>query len=262
MGVLSLYRYVMYDLADPRWKNYFLVETPWPVLFIICNYIYFVKVCGPKFMKNREAFKIEWLIKVYNIVQIIWNLNLFFYLFRIAYHAQFVEDFNAWCLPFNCSEDDAFSMMLFHGYKLYFYNKLFDLLDTLFFVLRKKFDHISFLHVYHHAFMCFGVWLGAKYHPGGNTTTIGIANGLIHVMMYSYYQLALLGYTVWWKKYLTQMQIIQFVIVFIHNFAVFFVKSCNYGLFITLLTLAQAIYFIYMFTNFYLKTYRKEIKKN
>ncbi|GLH05882.1 Elongation of very long chain fatty acids protein [Gryllus bimaculatus] len=211
MGVLSLYRYVMYDLADPRWKNYFLVETPWPVLFIICNYIYFVKVCGPKFMKNREAFKIEWLIKVYNTVQIIWNLNLFFYVFRIAYHAQFMEDFNAWCLPLNCSEDDAFSMMLFHG---------------------------------------------------GNTTTTGIVNGLIHVMMYSYYQLALLGYTVWWKKYLTQMQIIQFVIVFIHNLAVFFVKSCNYGLFITLLTLVQAIYFIYMFTNFYLKTYRKEIKKN
>ncbi|GLH05885.1 Elongation of very long chain fatty acids protein F [Gryllus bimaculatus] len=122
-----------------------------------------------------------------------------------------MEDFNAWCLPLNCSEDDAFSMMLFHG---------------------------------------------------GNTTTTGIVNGLIHVMMYSYYQLALLGYTVWWKKYLTQMQIIQFVIVFIHNLAVFFVKSCNYGLFITLLTLVQAIYFIYMFTNFYLKTYRKEIKKN
>ncbi|GLH05884.1 elongation of very long chain fatty acids protein AAEL008004-like [Gryllus bimaculatus] len=154
------------EVHDPRWKNYFLVETPWPVLFIICNYIYFVKVCGPKFMKNREAFKIEWLIKVYNTVQIIWNLNLFFYVFRIAYHAQFMEDFNAWCLPLNCSEDDAFSMM------------------------------------------------------------------------------------------------IQFVIVFIHNLAVFFVKSCNYGLFITLLTLVQAIYFIYMFTNFYLKTYRKEIKKN
>ena len=31
-----------------------------------------------------------------------------------------------------------------------FYTKLVDLLDTIFFVLRKKSNQISFLHVYHH----------------------------------------------------------------------------------------------------------------
>lgn len=33
-------------------------------------------------------------------------------------------------------------------------------------VLRKKDDHISFLHVYHHTGMCALAWGGAKYLPG------------------------------------------------------------------------------------------------
>lgn len=33
-------------------------------------------------------------------------------------------------------------------------------------VLRKRDDHISFLHVYHHAGMCALAWGGVKYLPG------------------------------------------------------------------------------------------------
>ena len=37
-------------------------------------------------------------------------------------------------------------------------------------------------------------------------------NLLIHVLMYGYYALATLKVQVWWKRYLTQAQIVQFVV--------------------------------------------------
>ena len=36
---------------------------------------------------------------------------------------------------------------------LYYINKYIELLDTVFFVMRKKWNQVSFLHVYHHAIM-------------------------------------------------------------------------------------------------------------
>lgn len=56
---------------------------------------------------------------------------------------------------------------------LYFIVKIIDLLDTVFFVLRKKYNQISFLHVYHHAGMVMGGWGAVKYLPGGHVTFLG-----------------------------------------------------------------------------------------
>ena len=39
----------------------------------------------------------------------------------------------------------------------YYFSKLIEFLDTMFFVLRKKYSQITFLHVYHHASM-FNIW--------------------------------------------------------------------------------------------------------
>lgn len=45
-------------------------------------------------------------------------------------------------------------------------NKLLDLLDTIFFVLRKKQSHVTFLHVHHHVTMVMIVWTFGKYFTG------------------------------------------------------------------------------------------------
>ena len=51
----------------------------------------------------------------------------------------------------------------------YFFSKYIELLDTVFFMLRKKFNQISFLHVYHHSTMLINWWLQIKYVPGGQS---------------------------------------------------------------------------------------------
>lgn len=49
---------------------------------------------------------------------------------------------------------------------VYYMCKLIELLDTVFFVLRKKQNQISFLHVYHHTMMPFAAFIGTKYLAG------------------------------------------------------------------------------------------------
>ena len=49
----------------------------------------------------------------------------------------------------------------------FYFSKLVEMLDTIFFILRKKDNQVSFLHVYHHATM-FPIWyIGVKWVAGG-----------------------------------------------------------------------------------------------
>lgn len=48
----------------------------------------------------------------------------------------------------------------------YFLVKVLDLLDTIFFVLRKRTRQISFLHVYHHVAILIGSYIAVAWAPG------------------------------------------------------------------------------------------------
>ena len=67
----------------------------------------------------------------------------------------------------------AYFHKIARGCHLYFVVKVTDLLDTVFFVLRKKQNQVTFLHVYHHAGMVMGSWAGVKYIAGGHATFMG-----------------------------------------------------------------------------------------
>lgn len=83
----------------------------------------------------------------------------------------------------------------------------------IFFVLRKKFDHVSTLHVIHHGVMPMSVWFGVKFTPGGHSTFFGLLNTFVHIIMYSYYMFSAMGphmrKYLWWKKYLTTLQMVS-----------------------------------------------------
>lgn len=49
---------------------------------------------------------------------------------------------------------------------LYYIAKIIELLDTVFFVLRKKNSQVSFLHLYHHTLMPLCSFVGVKYLAG------------------------------------------------------------------------------------------------
>ncbi|KAJ8947685.1 hypothetical protein NQ314_008562 [Rhamnusium bicolor] len=90
-----------------------------------------------------------------------------------------------------------------------------------FFILRKSHRQISFLHVYHHCGILLGVWVAARFLPGGHGIWFGLMNTLVHGIMYGYYLLTALDEK--WKKkltlkkFLTQIQIVSITDAYIHT---------------------------------------------
>lgn len=88
-----------------------------------------------------------------------------------------------------------------------------DMVFQIFFLLRKKNNQISFLHVYHHGGMTILCWLMAKFIGGGHTMFVTLINSTVHVCMYFYYLLSVWNKeykkSIWWKKHITELQLVS-----------------------------------------------------
>nr|CAH7750275.1 unnamed protein product [Callosobruchus chinensis] len=61
-------------------------------------------------------------------------------------------------------------------------------------------------------------WGATKYFAGGHGTFIGLVNSFVHIVMYMYYLLAGMGIrNLWWKKYITVMQLVSTRGTWVHS---------------------------------------------
>lgn len=144
---------------------------------------------------------------------------------------------------------------------LYYINKIIDLLDTIFFVLRKSNKQITFLHVYHHAMMIYTIyWVSRFYGCGGQFSVLALLNTFVHTVMYLYYLLSALNEelkgSLWWKKYITLIQIIQFLILLIHStWMLIFRRDWKFPHSLQYMMFFQAFLMMIMFSKFYITNY-------
>uniref|UniRef100_A0A8V0XEM8 Elongation of very long chain fatty acids protein n=1 Tax=Gallus gallus TaxID=9031 RepID=A0A8V0XEM8_CHICK len=142
----------------------------------------------------------------------------------------------------------------------YYFSKLIEFMDTFFFILRKNNHQITVLHVYHHATMLNIWWFVMNWVPCGHSYFGATLNSFIHVLMYSYYGLsavpAMRPY-LWWKKYITQGQLIQFVLT-IFQTSCGVVWPCAFPQGWLYFQIFYMISLIILFTNFYIQTYNKK----
>ncbi|XP_011634276.1 uncharacterized protein LOC105425277 isoform X1 [Pogonomyrmex barbatus] len=73
MGLLQDISHYWTEQLDPRVADLLFVASSYQVPLIIFAYLYFVLVCGPRFMKNKSPYSLETFMKLYNIVQIVGN---------------------------------------------------------------------------------------------------------------------------------------------------------------------------------------------
>jgi len=82
----------------------------------------------------------------------------------------------------------------------------------------------------------------------------------VHVVMYFYFAIYALGYRPWWKKYLTSLQILQFVIDMSSSipFIVIYMMGmpCRGELYAWILANLTGVALLLLFLNFYRTTYR------
>lgn len=147
----------------------------------------------------------------------------------------------------------------------FYFSKCVEMLDTIFFILRKKNNQVSFLHVYHHATM-FPIWyIGVKWVAGGQSFFGGMINSFIHVIMYTYYGVAALGPEwqkyLWWKRYLTKLQLIQFVCGIAHASQALVIRHCGFPAWMHYALIFYAFTILLFFLNFYFHAYIKGPQK-
>ncbi|CAE5966353.1 unnamed protein product [Arabidopsis arenosa] len=115
--------------------------------------------------------------------------------------------FHAICLPVDVKPSGP----LFFWAQVFYLSKILEFVDTLLIILNKSIHRLSFLHVYHHAtvvIMCY-LWLRTRQ----SMFPVGIVmNSTVHVIMYGYYFLCAVGSRPKWKKLVTNVQIVQFVV--------------------------------------------------
>jgi elongation of very long chain fatty acids protein 7 len=122
-----------------------------------------------------------------------------------------------------------------HVCYLFYLSKFIELLDSIFFILKKNFHQLSILHIVHHGIMPLSWWFGIRFVAGGFGTFHACLNSFIHFLMYLYYGLAALGPTyqkyLIWKKSMTSMQMVRckcsFYVRLIFSFVVSRFNLCS-----------------------------------
>lgn len=172
---------------DPRSANYPLMSSFWPTAFISFFYVVgvyiWVKIAAPEKKKssasnghasngnfvNGKVSKptssnfdpLKCLMVIYNFAMVLYSGYIVFEVVQLLW----LSGYGFGCIEFDRSDDEIQRRFVFVGY-LFYFSKFLELLDTLFFLLRGKFDQVTFLHVFHHGAMPPSIWWGIKYSPG------------------------------------------------------------------------------------------------
>ena len=241
--------------CDHRLDYLPLLNSPWHVISLTLMYLFFVFVVGNKLMKNRPPFDLRNVMLFHNLLLVISNgICLILAVW-----------FTNWGLiTFKCEPFDPYSsnlvdrVLLMVGY-LYYITKYVDFLDTVYFILRKKHNQITGLHIFHHSMMPFACYVYFKFSIYTNTAFTPMINSFVHTIMYSYYALTSIGKNstklLRWKKYITQLQLIQFIAIIVHSLFIFLNSNCKSPKFLTFIQMLHGVLFFNLFYSFYKRTY-------
>ncbi|XP_057669675.1 elongation of very long chain fatty acids protein 7-like [Diorhabda carinulata] len=237
------------DHRDPNNEDLFCCTFTFLCTFIPA-YFAIVKYIGPALMKNRQPFNLKNVLIFYNSIQIILNLYIFYQTIIV-----YLGSPDVICIQ--TTED----RVLLKLKREYLYLKILDCVETVFFVLRKSYRQISFLHLYHHSIILFAAWCGNRYYWGDSVVIIIFLNSFVHTVMFVYYLLTSLDPE--WKKNLilkkniTLIQIVQLNIMWIYFIITLLKPNCvgKVDTFVAYLWIFNNIFMVILFIRFYIRTY-------
>lgn len=211
---------------------------------------------------RQKPYDLNWLVVIHNgVLSIASCILLLISLVELHRMVSASSLFDVYCDPH--IKFNAGRIYLFYHINYLF--KFWELFDTVLLVLRGK--TTPFLHVYHHASTLVLCWSQMRAESCMQWIPM-IINLTVHVIMYAYFAMHALGIKCWWKKYLTRLQILQFMvglslcaigltmrilgeIVGIPGIPL--CHGCYEGAFFGLGVLAS---YLYLFRIFYANTYR------
>ncbi|PSS06681.1 hypothetical protein M430DRAFT_54491 [Amorphotheca resinae ATCC 22711] len=159
---------------------------------------------GRELMKNRKPVKLNGLFMAHNFI-----LTMVSGALLVLFAEQLLPTLWSHGVYENICGGSGWTPPLVVLYYLNYLVKYVELLDTVFLVVKKK--PLTFLHCYHHpatALLCYTQLIG---HTSVSWVPITL-NLFVHVVMYWYYFQSARGVRIWWKEWITRLQIAQFVL--------------------------------------------------
>merc|ERR1719150_2320318 len=162
------------------------------------------------FMRNRDSPPLKYLILFHNLFLSISSgaLALFLMVTMWSFRESDSDKYDWFRLYCGLDYMDQRGALTF----IYYVNhllKYYELIDTVFLALKHK--PLTFLHCYHHPATLVLTW-GQLVDSTGIQWMVILLNLYVHTVMYFYYAMATLRVKMPWKKIVTIMQILQFVL--------------------------------------------------
>lgn len=238
-----------------------------PVTAAVLVSYYVVIFGGREVMRNFSSLQLNKLFKIHNLF-----LSIISFLLLALFAEQLLPTiWREGIYHGICRSEGGWTDKLVVLYYLNYLTKYLELLDTVFLFLKKK--PLTFLHTYHHgatALLCYTQLVG---HTAVSWVPITL-NLMVHVVMYWYYFQSARGIRIWWKKYITVMQILQFVIdlgfIYFASWTYFTstywpwlpnVGNCEGEEFAAIAGIAIISSYLLLFISFYIATYKKPVPK-
>lgn len=128
---------------------------------IIVLYLWYIMSYGPRWMKDKQPYNITNLCRWYNVFQFI-ACGLF--VVR-SYQMGFTFHYLWKCESFDFLSNEVKEELVL-GSWLFLGLRMIEFVETVFFILRKKRNQASFLHVYHHISTVILMWIFLTYDTG------------------------------------------------------------------------------------------------
>jgi len=225
--------------------------NPFHVVLICIAYLSLVFVGKLVMAQRKNAFELRAFSALHNLFLVVLSSYMFF---QNLYQANLLG-FSLWG---NAVGTTAAALPLANAIWVFYVSKIAEFVDTFIMVLKKNDRQITFLHLYHHTTIFMIWWAVTYYAPGGDSYFSAACNSFVHIVMYAYYFFASVKISIPGKKYITQLQMLQFVVFMIQGAYHELSGTSKYPLFFSRLLFFYMITLLALFMNYYLKEQKRQ----
>jgi len=227
------------------------------VVIAVISYLIILRV-STRLMKNQSPFTAKKLTAIHNLFLFIVSCIMLIGVLKSVFDIYLDGGWEG--IAIDSKRKYRAGKLSFWMYVFYL-TKPYEFIDTFIMIMKKR--ELNFLHVWHHCSTFLLVWITMTQEMSIQWLSISV-NCFVHCWMYYYYFMASLGHQIWWKRYLTQLQIFQFIATVTINcsWIYFYLTGRNpsgtiegfyFGMFII-------TSFLILFINFYIQNYQSNAK--